>query len=128
MRSILWLRQRCGLEQTRPAERKHGPGQPPRLVHAPSFAEAPMTSGHLALLERKAWKELAAHHDATKHLHLRQLFADDPDRGQRMALEAVGIYFDYSKNRITDKTPGLLVRLADESGLSAGIHAMFAGV
>ncbi|HTD88979.1 MAG TPA: glucose-6-phosphate isomerase, partial [Candidatus Binatia bacterium] len=86
-----------------------------------------MTSGHLSLLERKAWKELAAHHDATKHLHLRQLFADDPDRGQRMALEAIGIYFDYSKNRITDKTLGLLVRLADESGLSQRIKAMFAG-
>src|SRR5436190_1231682 len=86
-----------------------------------------MTSGHLSLLERKAWKELAAHHDATKHLHLRQLFADDPDRGQRMALEAIGIYFDYSKNRIMDKTLGLLVRLAEESGLSQRIKAMFAG-
>ena len=52
-------------------------------------------------------------------LHLRQLFADDPERGQKLALEAVGIYFDYSKNRITDETLRLLVQLAEESGVGA---------
>src|SRR5712691_5511697 len=60
-------------------------------------------------------------------LHLRQLFADDPKRGQRMAIEAVGLYLDYSKNRVTDETLNLLLQLAEESGLRQRIDAMFSG-
>jgi glucose-6-phosphate isomerase len=73
------------------------------------------------------WKALAAHHEKVGHLHLRQLFADDPKRGERMTAEAVGVYLDYSKNRVTDGTLGLLLRLAEESGLRARIDAMFRG-
>ncbi len=73
------------------------------------------------------WKALAAHHEKVGHLHLRQLFADDPQRGERMTAEAVGVYLDYSKNRITDETLGLLLQLAEESGLRARIDAMFRG-
>src|SRR5499427_8745500 len=60
-------------------------------------------------------------------LHLRKLFADDPGRGERMAVEAVGLYLDYSKNRITYETLKLLLRLAEESGLQSRIEAMFRG-
>ncbi|MGC2182893.1 MAG: glucose-6-phosphate isomerase [Terriglobales bacterium] len=74
-----------------------------------------------------AWKALAAHYKAVSKVHLRQLFTDDPKRGQRMALEAVGLYLDYSKNRITDETLRLLLQLAEESGLRARIDAMFRG-
>src|SRR5947209_1593665 len=74
-----------------------------------------------------AWKALTAHHDTIGHLHLRRLFADDPARGERMTAEAVGLYLDYSKNRITDETLGLLLRLAEESGLRGRIDAMFRG-
>ena len=74
-----------------------------------------------------AWKALAAHHEKVGHLHLRQLFADDPKRGERMTAEAVGVYLDYSKNRVTDETLRLLLQLAEESGLRARIDAMFRG-
>jgi len=74
-----------------------------------------------------AWKALADHHQQVRGLHLRQLFADDPTRGERMTLEAVGLYLDYSKNRITDDTLKLLLQLAQESGLRARIDAMFRG-
>jgi glucose-6-phosphate isomerase len=74
-----------------------------------------------------AWKALASHHKAVSNLHLRQLFADDPKRGQRMAIEAVGLYLDYSKNRVSDETLNLLLQLAEESGLRARIDAMFSG-
>jgi len=60
-------------------------------------------------------------------MHLRKLFADDPDRGERMTAEAIGIYFDYSKHRITDETLRLLLQLAKESGLRYRIDAMFRG-
>jgi glucose-6-phosphate isomerase len=79
------------------------------------------------LTERQAWKGLAAHYDKIRELHLRKLFADDPKRGERMTAEAVGLYLDYSKNRITDDTLKLLLQLADESGLRARIDAMFSG-
>src|SRR6266481_4896181 len=79
------------------------------------------------LTERQAWKGLAAHYRKVRDLHLRKLFADDPKRGERMTAEAVGIYLDYSKNRITDETLKLLVHLAEESGLRARIEAMFRG-
>src|ERR1044071_369635 len=78
-------------------------------------------------IKQSAWKALTAHYKAVSKLHLRQLFADDPKRGQRMAVEAVGLYLDYSKNRITDETLTLLRELAEESGLRDRIAAMFSG-
>jgi glucose-6-phosphate isomerase len=86
-----------------------------------------MASDNSPLVERKAWKDLQAHHDRLKSVHLRQLFADEPDRGRKLTLDAAGIYFDYSKNRITDETLRLLLQLADESGLPQRTRAMFAG-
>jgi glucose-6-phosphate isomerase len=86
-----------------------------------------MTATIAPLTQRAAWKALAAHYPTIQELHLRKMFADDPQRGQRMTLEAVGIYLDYSKNRITDETLKLLLQLAEESGLRAKIDAMFRG-
>jgi glucose-6-phosphate isomerase len=86
-----------------------------------------VTAGTAPLTSRPAWKALEAHHGQVRELHLRSLFADDPKRGERMAAEAVGIYLDYSKNRITDETMTLLLRLAEESGLRERIEAMFRG-
>jgi glucose-6-phosphate isomerase len=77
--------------------------------------------------ERHAWKALVVHHQNIRDLHLRKLFADDPTRGKRMTAEAVGLFFDYSKNRVTDETLKLLMELADESGLRDRIDAMFRG-
>ena len=77
--------------------------------------------------KQTAWKELTAHCKAVSKLHLRQLFADDPERGQRMAVDALGLYLDYSKNRVTDQTLTLLLKLAAESALRARIDAMFSG-
>jgi len=74
-----------------------------------------------------AWNALAAHYKTISKLHLRQLFADDPKRGQRMAIEAVGLYLDYSKNRVTDETLNILLQLAEQSGLRERIDAMFSG-
>jgi len=78
-------------------------------------------------IKQAAWKALASHYKTVSKLHLSQLFADDPKRGQRMTVEAVGLYLDYSKNRITDETLKLLLQLAGESGLRARIDAMFRG-
>src|SRR2546423_10786722 len=80
-----------------------------------------------SVTERGAWKALRAHHQNVRELHLRKFFADDPTRGKRMTVEAVGLYLDYSKNRVTDETLKLLVQLADESGLRERIDAMFRG-
>src|SRR5262249_45501612 len=77
--------------------------------------------------KRPAWRALEAHSQKVRGLHLRKLFADDPKRGERMAVEAVGLYLDYSKNRITDETLQLLLQLAEECGLRARIDAMFRG-
>ncbi len=77
--------------------------------------------------KRTAWSALASHYKTVSKLHLRQLFADDPKRGERLAAEAVGLYLDYSKNRVTDETLQLLLQLAEESGLRARIDAMFRG-
>src|SRR6202049_1570991 len=74
-----------------------------------------------------AWSGLASHYKTVAKLHLRQLFADDPKRGERLNTEAVGLYLDYSKNRVTDETLKLLIQLADECGLRARIDAMFRG-
>ena len=79
------------------------------------------------LARRPAWAALLAHHASIASVHLRDLFAQDPQRGQRLALEAAGIYLDYSKNRITDETLRLLVQLAEQSGLRERIDAMFRG-
>jgi glucose-6-phosphate isomerase len=79
------------------------------------------------LTKRKAWKALQAHYEIVRGSHLRKLFADDPQRGQRMTAEAVGLFLDYSKNRITDETVKLLIELAEESGLQSRIEAMFRG-
>jgi glucose-6-phosphate isomerase len=77
--------------------------------------------------ERPAWIALEAHYKKVQGLHLRQLFADDSKRGERLTAEAAGVFLDYSKNRITDETLKLLVQLAEESGLRARIDAMFRG-
>ena len=79
------------------------------------------------LTQRKTWKALQAHHNQVRELHLRQLFADDPKRGERMTAEAVGLFLDYSKNRVTDETLKLLIQLAEEAGLRDRIDAMFRG-
>src|SRR5208283_3243412 len=77
--------------------------------------------------KRHAWKDLSSHNKEVRDLHLRQLFADDPKRGTRLTVEAVGLYLDYSKNRVTDETIKLLLQLAEESGLRTRIDAMFRG-
>jgi glucose-6-phosphate isomerase len=76
---------------------------------------------------RPAWKALAVHHEQIRDVHLRKLFADDPKRGERLTVEAAGIFLDYSKNRITDETLRLLLHLAEECGLRQRIEAMFRG-
>ncbi len=80
-----------------------------------------------SLSERPAWRALEAHCATIRDLPLRQLFAEDPGRGERLCLEAAGIYLDYSKNRINDETLRLLLRLAEECGLQQRIAAMFRG-
>ena len=79
------------------------------------------------LTKRKSWKALHAHYEKVRGLHLRNLFADDPKRGERMTAEAAGLFLDYSKNRITRETLELLIALAEESGLRPRIDAMFRG-
>jgi len=79
------------------------------------------------ITQRPSWKALEAHHQKMRGLHLRKLFAEDPTRGERMTVEAAGLYLDYSKNRITDETLKLLLNLAEEAGLRARIDAMFRG-
>jgi glucose-6-phosphate isomerase len=80
-----------------------------------------------ALQQRPAWAALKKHHQKMKRVRLKQLFAKDRERGERLVVEAAGLYFDYSKNRITDETLGLLFQLAQESGLREHIDAMFRG-
>jgi len=77
--------------------------------------------------KRTAWKALDSHYRKIRSLHLRDLFSEDPNRGERLVAQATGLYLDYSKNRITDQTIKLLVQLADESGLQARMDAMFRG-
>ena len=85
------------------------------------------SSGVLPLRERPAWAALGGHYKAIRDTHLRELFAGDPARGERLTAEGAGLYLDYSKNRVTDETLELLVELAAQSGLSERIEAMFAG-
>ena len=80
-----------------------------------------------SIVQTAAWRALAAHYAAIRDVHLRRLFADDPQRGERLTLEAEGVYLDYSKNRITDDTIRLLVQLAEAAGLQQKIEAMFRG-
>src|SRR5215472_779101 len=79
------------------------------------------------LTQRPVWKELEEHYQNIRDVHLRTLFADDSERGQRLAIEATGIYLDYSKNRINDETMRLLLALAESAGLRERIDAMFSG-
>ena len=83
--------------------------------------------GQKPLTKLKAWKALQSHHKKVRGIHLRKLFADDPKRGERMTAEALGLFLDYSKNRITNETLKLFLRLAEESGLKQQIDAMFRG-
>ena len=78
-------------------------------------------------IKQPAWKALEAHYKRARDLHLRELFTNDPTRGERMSAHGAGIYLDYSKNRITDHTLGLLLQLAEQSGLQSRIDAMFRG-
>jgi len=97
-------------------QRQHGPEH----VNIRSMNVPPLRS-------RPAWALLEQHYQKLKAVHLRQLFADDRGRGERFAMEAAGVYLDYSKNRITDETLQLLLQLAQESGLRDRIDAMFRG-
>jgi glucose-6-phosphate isomerase len=86
-----------------------------------------MTAPIKPLTQRPAWKALAAHHKQIQKLPLRKLFANDAKRGQRFTAEAAGLFLDFSKNCITEKTLKLLLQLADESGLRGKMDAMFRG-
>ncbi len=86
-----------------------------------------MTMNQPSLTERPAWQALATHFEQIEPLHLRQLFADDSQRAERLSVEAEGIYFDYSKHRITTETIDLLLQLAEECGLRERIDALFRG-
>src|ERR1022692_1073029 len=79
------------------------------------------------LRQRKAWQALQRHHAQIAGQHLRDLFAADPGRGERLTVAAAGVYLDYSKNRVTDETMALLVELARESEVAARRDAMFRG-
>ena len=92
----------------------------PQPPHAQSHTIVP-------LRDLPAWKALDEHYTKIRNLHLRQLFAEDSQRGERFTLEALGLYFDYSKHRITGETIRLLLELAEQSGLRGHIDAMFAG-
>src|SRR6201984_3489005 len=91
------------------------------------MAASPQPQVKKQAIKQSAWKALTSHYKTVSKLHLRQLFADDAKRGQRMAVEAIGLYLDYSKNRATDETLKLLLQLATESDLRARIDGMFSG-
>src|ERR1700722_2998243 len=74
-----------------------------------------------------AWQALATHYEKIKHLHLRELFAEDPERAKRFSVDAAGIFLDYSKNRITAESLGLLLRLAEVRNVAVRRDAMFRG-
>ncbi|MGZ5141789.1 MAG: glucose-6-phosphate isomerase, partial [Burkholderiales bacterium] len=79
------------------------------------------------LTERPQWRALIEHRGQVEHLHLRELFVADPSRGERLVAEAAGLYLDYSKNRITDDTLRLLLKLAEACSIRERIDAMFRG-
>src|SRR5207247_11085817 len=80
-----------------------------------------------ATTQLSAWKALQAHYQQVRQVHLRELFSQDPSRGERLCAEGAGIFLDYSKNRVTDETLRLLLDLANEVGLRQRIDAMFSG-
>ena len=86
-----------------------------------------MTASAPFLIDNPAWKALQAHYREIGELHLRRLFTDDPQRGERMTVEAAGLFLDYSKNRVTDESLKLLAQLAEQRGVRARIDAMFSG-
>jgi glucose-6-phosphate isomerase len=92
-----------------------------------SLATSNKGEGVQPLTQSRAWKALQAHYEQVRGLHLRDLFAGDPGRGERLAVDALGLFFDYSKNRVTDETIKLLFDLTRESGLQSKIEAMFRG-
>ena len=92
-----------------------------------THAASETTAAAQPLTGQKAWSALRSHYEKIRETHLRELFAADPKRGERMTAEAAGIFLDYSKNRITDETLQLLLELAEESGLRRRIDAMFRG-
>jgi glucose-6-phosphate isomerase len=94
------------------------------LIRQPTLSRATSIA---PLASLASWQALKTHFQKVRELHLRNLFADDPTRGERLTAEAVGLYFDYSKQRVTDETLDLLLQLAEESGLRARIEAMFRG-
>ena len=85
------------------------------------------SSSDQATTRQSVWTALASHYDKVSKLHLRQLFATDPKRGERMTIEAAGLFLDYSKNRVTDETLRLLLQVAEGYGLRSRIDAMFKG-
>ena len=93
----------------------------------PSRSSSVVVGAVPPLRERPAWAALNAHYAAIRDTHLRELFAADPGRGERMTAEGAGLYLDYSKNRVTEETLALLLALAEQSGLSERTQAMFAG-
>ncbi len=124
-----WLNSKTAKKQTRPSHLFSSGDQTviERMNKEIRMAVNPQPQVKKRAIKQSAWKALTAHYKAVSQLHLRQLFADDPKRGQRMALEAVGLYLDYSKHRVTDETLKLLLRLAAEAGLRQRIDAMFSG-
>jgi glucose-6-phosphate isomerase len=92
-----------------------------------SKATTPNHPASQPLTELKAWKDLQAHYQQVQGMHLRELFTSDPARGERLTVDALGLFFDYSKNRVTDETIRLLIELARQSNLQAHIDAMFRG-
>src|ERR1700722_14506536 len=93
----------------------------------PQMAKRPSGKAARSKERRAAWRALRDHYATMKSMHLRDLFAADPKRGERLTAEAAGIFIDYSKNRVSDQTLGLLVALAEQSGLRDRIDAMFRG-
>src|SRR5271170_8243248 len=110
------------VQECRPREGRLGAVLPSAFARSKS-----MTAGTEPLTGRPAWKALKSHYGEVRDMHLRQLFADDPKRGEQMTAEAAGIYLDYSKNRITAQTLKLLLDLAEAVDLRARIGAMFRG-
>jgi glucose-6-phosphate isomerase len=90
-------------------------------------ANAAGAAAQTPLIDSPAWRSLVAHHASLRDVHLRQLFADDPQRGDRLTAEAAGLFLDYSKNRVTDETLRLLLQLAAERGVRERIDAMWSG-
>ncbi|HEY2201355.1 MAG TPA: hypothetical protein VGH56_05675, partial [Solirubrobacteraceae bacterium] len=88
---------------------------------------SPTAATPAPLRKRPAWAALGSHYEAIRELHLRELFAQDPQRGERLTAQGAGLYLDYSKNRITEQTIGLLLELAQQSQLSERIEDMFTG-